>query len=253
MLIDASAQTPPRRNAAIPTGAQDVNIIIQPQHVRFTTPHPVDQMHLRVADQTGEVVFDSGGASVLEIFWPLHMPDGAALKSGLYAYTLTVKEAQDKEARVRRGHFIVDRAQDRDGTDKLWVTSRDASGVGTELTVSKSENTTVAGTRTAKKSTSNKEALAEDIPDGEVVRSLNGLTDHVKLAGGQNVVVVLSSCPLNRTEEFIASDSIKVSSKVTLQPMGDVTLRAGRLITMSPEFKSEPGGKLTARIEPSLR
>ncbi|HEX4950692.1 MAG TPA: DUF4157 domain-containing protein [Blastocatellia bacterium] len=65
--------------------------------------------------------------------------------------------------------------------------------------------------------------------------------------------IILSSCPLNRTEEFIASDSIKVGPNVLLQPMGNVTLRAGRIITMSPGFRSEPGGKLLTSIEPSLR
>ncbi|NOT61417.1 MAG: DUF4157 domain-containing protein [Acidobacteria bacterium] len=65
--------------------------------------------------------------------------------------------------------------------------------------------------------------------------------------------ILLSSCPLNRTEEFIASDTIKVGPDVVLQPMGNVTLRAGRLITMSPQFTSEPGGQLKATIDPKLR
>ncbi|MBI1761689.1 MAG: hypothetical protein HYR56_09670 [Acidobacteria bacterium] len=142
------AQEPSRNAATIPTGTQDVLIIIQQQQVRFTTPHPVDQMHLQVTDQAGEVVFDSGAASVLEIFWPLQYANGAPLKSGLYAYTLTLKEANEKEALVRRGHFIVDRAQDRDGSDRLWVTSPHTSGIGTELTVARDEFATVAGTVT---------------------------------------------------------------------------------------------------------
>lgn len=138
------AQSPTQQ----PIAKQDVTIVIQQQQVRFTTPQPVDQMHLLVTDQAGEVVFDSGAASVLEINWQLQYANGTPLKSGLYAYTLTLKDAGDKEARVRRGHFIVDRAQDRDGTDKLWVTSPNTSGVGTELTVARDENAVVAGTTT---------------------------------------------------------------------------------------------------------
>lgn len=141
----AQAQSPVQQ----PTAAkQDVTIVIQQQQVRFTTPQPIDQMHLQVTDQTGEVVFDSGAASVLEINWQLQYANGTPLKSGLYAYTLTLKDVGEKEARVRRGHFIVDRAQDRDGTDKLWVTSPNTSGIGTELTVARDENTVVAGTTT---------------------------------------------------------------------------------------------------------
>jgi len=50
---------------------------------------------------------------------------------------------------VRRGHFIVDRAQDRDGADKLWITSQNTDGIGTELTVARNESSTIAGTSTA--------------------------------------------------------------------------------------------------------
>lgn len=65
--------------------------------------------------------------------------------------------------------------------------------------------------------------------------------------------VFLSGCPLIRNEEFIASDSIQVGPNVTLQPTANVLLRAGRVITLSPEFRSEPGGKLSAIVEPNLR
>src|SRR5205085_8635319 len=59
--------------------------------------------------------------------------------------TLTIKDAGVNEVRVRRGHFIVDRAQDRDdSTDKLWVTSKN-NGVGTELTLARDNDSTVAG------------------------------------------------------------------------------------------------------------
>lgn len=57
---------------------------------------------------------------------------------------------------------------------------------------------------------------------------------------------------LNGTETFVARDSITVGPNVTLQSGGDVTLRAGRVINLTPGFKTEPGGKLSATIEPSL-
>src|SRR5262245_9812051 len=139
------AQNPQRNGQADQPISQDVLIIIQQQQVRFTAQRAVEQMQLQVFNQTGELIFDSGLVKVNEINWPFQNANGEAVKSGLYAYTLSIKEAGTETARVRRGHFIVDRAQDRDGTDKLWVTSQNDSGVGTELTVARDENGAVAG------------------------------------------------------------------------------------------------------------
>ena len=141
----AWAQSP----ASQPAAAQDVTIIIQQQQVRFTTRSAVAEMQLKVFDQTGEMVYDSGVVTEPELNWPLQDANGNTVKSGLYAYTLSIKEAGAETASVRRGHFIVDRAQDRDGADKLWVTSQNSSGVGTELTVARDENATVAGATTS--------------------------------------------------------------------------------------------------------
>lgn len=125
--------------------AQDMTIIIQQQQVRFIAQKAGEEMRLQVFDQSGELVFDSGTVAATEVTWPLQAANGEMLKSGLYAYTLSMQEASSAEARLRRGHFIVDRAKDRDGRDKLWVTSQNESGVGTELTVAKDEAATVAG------------------------------------------------------------------------------------------------------------
>jgi hypothetical protein len=126
-----------------------VTIIIQRQQVRFTAQKAVEKMRLQVFNQAGETVFDGGSDTGAEISWPLRNGDGQSLKSGLYAYTLSIKDFGADEARVRRGHFIVDRAADRDaGSDRLWVTSPDAS-VGAELTVARGENISVAGITSA--------------------------------------------------------------------------------------------------------
>ena len=127
--------------------AQDVTIIIQQQQVRFIASKTGEEMHLQVFDQTGEVVFDSGAVFNTELVWPLRNSDGVTLKSGLYAYSLSIKENGAEAARMRRGHFIVDRAQDRDGAaDKLWVTS--TGDLGAELTLAQDENSVIAGTAT---------------------------------------------------------------------------------------------------------
>jgi hypothetical protein len=65
--------------------------------------------------------------------------------------------------------------------------------------------------------------------------------------------VILRGCPLNKTEDFIASDAIHIGPDVTLQPSGNVILKAGRVINMAPGFQTEPAGKLSASIVPELR
>ncbi len=144
------AQQPQRDGQTDKTAAQDVLIIIGQQQVRFTSQKPVQEMQLQIFNQAGELVHDSGLSYGPELNWPLQSADGQPLKSGLYAYTLSLKEQGAETARIRRGHFIVDRAQDRDTkTDKLWVTSQSESGIGTELTVARNEGGTVAGTSAA--------------------------------------------------------------------------------------------------------
>src|SRR5215510_4908488 len=143
------------------TIAQDVLIIIQQEQVRFTAQRAVEEMRLQVFDQAGQLVYDSA-VTGQELTWILRQADGEAVKSGLYAYTLSVKEAGAADARVRRGHFIVDRARERDGqTDRLWITSQNDSGVGTELTVARNEGETIAGTSVASEHKSMRTAEGE--------------------------------------------------------------------------------------------
>lgn len=126
--------------------SQDVQIIIQQEQVRFTARKEIVEMQLQVFDQWGRLVYDSGSVMQPELNWTLRQAGGEAVKSGMYAYTLSIREAGAETARVRRGHFIVDRAKERDGrTDRLWITSQNENGVGTELTVARSEGETIAG------------------------------------------------------------------------------------------------------------
>jgi hypothetical protein len=142
------AQNPQRTGQSDNAVSQDVLIIIQQQQVRFTARSAVEQMQLQIFDQTGELVYDSGLIAEPEINWPLQNGNGQTLKSGHYAYTLSLKAPGAEKASVRRGHFIVDRVKDRDATDKLWITSQAETGVGTELTVAKNEDAVIAGART---------------------------------------------------------------------------------------------------------
>ena len=149
MPLTQAQPAPDKRQEAQTTNtiAQDVLIIIQQEQVRFTAQKAVEEMRLQIFDQAGQPVYDSGAVTGQELTWVLRQAGGEAVKSGLYAYTLSVKEAGAAEARLRQGHFIVDRARERDGkTDRLWITSQNDSEVGTELTVARNEGATIAGT-----------------------------------------------------------------------------------------------------------
>jgi hypothetical protein len=49
------------------------------------------------------MVYDSGAVTEPELTWVLRQANGETVKSGLYAYTLSIKEAGAADARVRRG------------------------------------------------------------------------------------------------------------------------------------------------------
>src|SRR5262249_29094997 len=127
--------------------SQEVTVIIQQRQIRFTAPASAQEVRLEVFDKAGESIYDSGPVSGAELTWALQNANGEAVASGLYAYALTVKEANAETPISRRGHLILE-----SGRDRLWVTSQGAIGAeaavsGGELTVSSGPETNVAGTR----------------------------------------------------------------------------------------------------------
>ncbi len=216
-----------RANTAI---AQDVTIIIQQEQVRFTTQKDIQMMQLQVFNPSGEAIFDSGPVSAGEINWLFQNANGEELKSGLYAYTLSIHESGAAEARIRRGNLIVDRVKDRDGkTDKLWITSQSEDGIGTELTVARNEDGAIAGTKAGAQGAI--AALqADEIPEGQVVKKLNGLTDEVTLEAGTNVAITPNGNTLTIEAQVGDGQVVKGVNGLTDQ----VTLEAGPNITITP-------------------
>jgi hypothetical protein len=152
-MFAAQAQTAPdnqREAQAANPMAQDVTITIQQEQVRFTAQKTIAEMQLQVFDPAGQLVYDSGAVSEAELKWVLRQGSGETVKSGLYAYTLSVKGAGAETARMRRGHFIVERVKERDGqTDRLWVAKLNDSAAGSESTAPTNGGVTIAGTGTA--------------------------------------------------------------------------------------------------------
>jgi hypothetical protein len=209
------AQNPQRNSQAGQAVSQDVLIIIQQQQVRFTAQRPVEQMQLQIFNQSGETVFDSGAVAEPELNWPLQDANGEAVKSGIYAYQLSIREAGAETSRVRRGHFIVDRARERDGqTDRLWITSQNDSSIGTELTVARNEDALVASASTTTNPTSGTNSEAQQ----------NGKADDVR-AEEKDSKAALGA---NITETANGNVGIGTTSPVTkLDVRGHLTLDAG--------------------------
>ena len=88
----------PQDSQARAAETTDVTIIIENEKVRLTARQAVEYLQLQILDATGEVVFDSGPVQGNEIAWPFQNGAGEAVKSGLYAYRLTVKEAGKETA-----------------------------------------------------------------------------------------------------------------------------------------------------------
>jgi hypothetical protein len=143
----AIAQEPQSARPSRDTSSREVTIIIQQRQLRFSAPASAQELKLEVLNQAGEMVYDSGLVTGAELSWALRNANGEAIPSGLYAYTLTIKEANSETAALRRGHLILE-----SGRDRLWVTNQGAIGAetamsGGEFTVSSGPETSVAGAR----------------------------------------------------------------------------------------------------------
>src|SRR5215813_12010980 len=143
----AAAQEPQPATPSRNMPSHEVTVIIQQQQIRFTASTLAQEVRLEVFNQSGERIYDSGLVSGAEISWALQNANGEAVPSGLYSYTLTVKEAGSETPATRRGHLILE-----SGRDRLWVTSQGAVGAeespsGGDLTVSSGSETNVVGAR----------------------------------------------------------------------------------------------------------
>src|SRR5262249_41246283 len=87
------AQEPQPATTSRETNSREVTIIVQQQQLRFTAPTSAQEIRLEVFNRGGEMVYDSGLVSGPELSWALQNASGEAVPSGLYAYTLTVIEA----------------------------------------------------------------------------------------------------------------------------------------------------------------
>ncbi|HKQ73694.1 MAG TPA: hypothetical protein VJ810_08220, partial [Blastocatellia bacterium] len=240
-------------------GARDVTVIIQRQQLRFTSQSSTQDLRLEVFGKAGESVYDSGLVAGAELSWALRNASGGDIPSGLYAYTLTIKDANSETPETRRGHLILER-----GRDQLWVTSEGAIGAeeslsGGDLTVSSGPEASVAGARIGGSGASvvaqvqpplclftpsgchdasltgegtiasplgiaNGGVTGPKIAAGQVVKSLNGLFDNVTLSAGSNITITPSGNILNIAAPgllgSVTHDSTLVGNGTGAAPLG---------------------------------
>ncbi len=225
------AQTAQQEAQSAATIAQEVTIIIQQQQVRFTAQKAVQEMRLQIFNQSGELTFDSGAVTASQINWPLQSASGETLKSGMYAYALSIKETGVETARVRRGHFIVDRARERDGsTDRLWVTSQNDSNIGTDLTVARSEEATVAGLSTSReRATDSSRANTKRDASGRVVET------ETRSDANENKVSAVAAGTVGQIAKFTTAS--EVGDSVITEQGGNIGIG-----TANPTAKLDVGG-----------
>jgi hypothetical protein len=86
-----------------------LNLLIEPQLVRFTTSAASLDWRLEIADVQGQPVFDTGLVSGSVLDWPLVTEGGQHVDSGTYAYVITINPGQGQPMRTYRGRLAIER------------------------------------------------------------------------------------------------------------------------------------------------
>jgi hypothetical protein len=99
----------------------------------------------------------------------------------------------------------VDRAKERDGqTDRLWITSQNESGVGTELTVARNEDATIAGAMTPSE--------RQSVKAGETARPGESDSKIGSEKSASTTAMAIASGTVNRIAKFTTSTDLGNSS-----------------------------------------
>ncbi|MGH9767466.1 MAG: hypothetical protein ACREAB_08540 [Blastocatellia bacterium] len=101
---------------------------VESRSLRFTSRRPVEHLRLQVHDGAGALIHDSGIVSKNDLVWSLLDKNGAALKDGLYDWTLTVKEPGEATARVKRGQFNLENTNEPNSASPPAPMMVDGSG-----------------------------------------------------------------------------------------------------------------------------
>jgi hypothetical protein len=101
LVIAAQAQTP---------RLSTVNITTEADHVRIAAQGDVSEMRVDVADEQGDIIFQSGQITGQQLDWKMTDAQGERVKAGTYLVTVTFRTAAGK-LRKRVEQVTVDEAQ----------------------------------------------------------------------------------------------------------------------------------------------
>src|SRR5581483_1968671 len=212
--ISVLAQTQPPNPA--PAQTPEVNIIVGRQGVRFLAAGEVPQWRIEVLNQQGEVVFDSGFVSQPALEWSLLNPQGEMVEGGLYAWSLSFRDANNETTGTQRGHIILDRPS---SAERVWVTSERRAGIGASspeirLTVVGNSDATLGGAE-----------LAREAPrhtnEGQVSEGRRTPTTRAVSEEKQQGTSAVAASP-NRLAKFASDGATLIDSTVTESATGDI-------------------------------
>jgi hypothetical protein len=114
---------------ALPAFAQsDVSAARGARQLRFASRRPVEHLRLQVHDAAGALIHDSGLVAKSDLVWSMLDSKGDALKSGLYDWTLTVKEPGEATPRFKRGQINLENTNEPNGASPLATVTVGGSG-----------------------------------------------------------------------------------------------------------------------------
>ncbi|NOT61485.1 MAG: hypothetical protein HOP19_14805 [Acidobacteria bacterium] len=152
-----------------------LQVILDQGKVRFTARQPEWQVHLAVANQRGETLYDSGHNHFGALEWNLTDRENQPLAGGLYRYTLTLQDSAGATVRRHQGSFILE--QD---AQHLWITAQDETALGADilggaLTATRAAGRTLAGRDPADQARRSVDGRKLVTGDGETKPSEAGL------------------------------------------------------------------------------
>jgi hypothetical protein len=98
------------------------------RQLRFASGRPVEHLRLQVHDAAGALIHDSGLVAKSDLVWSMLDSKGDALKSGLYDWTLTVKEPGEATPRFKRGQINLENTNEPNGASPLATVTVGGSG-----------------------------------------------------------------------------------------------------------------------------
>ena len=131
---------------ALPAFAQSEGLAAgadKSRSLRFASQRPVEHLRLQVHDAAGALIHDSGPVAKSDLVWSLLDKNGAALKAGLYDWTLTVKEPGEASPRVKRGRLNLENTNEPNSASQ--APPQAVSGGGTVGAIPKWITTTELG------------------------------------------------------------------------------------------------------------